>query len=161
LDGAVCDVRVSPDTPPETQLKGLESMEDPRDRSSPVDPIERSEREAGPPPTEIADAIAAELLHIHRESYGRAAERATSHLVGDTLIVILDGLELLPNEEFLVENGRDDVVEQLRTQYQRAIEPTFRAAVERALRRRVVAFSSHAHLDQPRYAVEIFRLAPE
>lgn len=136
-------------------------MEDPKDRTGPLDPIEVSERKAGPPPTEIAEAIAAELLHIHHESYGRASERATSHLVGDTLIVIMDGLELLPNEEFLVENGREDAVEQLRTQYQKAIEPTFRAAVERALRRRVVAFSSHAHLDPPRYAVEIFRLAPE
>jgi uncharacterized protein YbcI len=135
-------------------------MEDPKDRTGPLDPIEVSERKAGPPSTEIDDAVAAELLRIHRDSYGRAAMQATSHLVGDTLIVILDGLELLPNEEFLVENGRKDTVAHLRDQYQRAIEPTFRAAIERAMRRRVVAFSSHAHLEPPRFAVEIFRLAP-
>jgi hypothetical protein len=61
----------------------------------------------------------------------------------------------------LVENGREGTVAQLRTQYQKAIEPTFCAAVERATRRRVIAFSSHAHLDPPRFTVEIFRLAPE
>jgi hypothetical protein len=75
--------------------------------------------------------------------------------------VILEGLELLRNEKFLVENGREDAVAQLRSSYQRAIEPTFRAAVERELRRRVVACSSHAHFEPPRFAVEIFRLAPE
>lgn len=136
-------------------------MENPPERPGPLDPIERSEREAGPPPSEIAEAVAAELLHIHHNSYGRAAQAVASHLVGDTLIVILDGLELLPYEEFLVKNGREDAVAQLRVSYHRAIEPTFRAAVERALGRRVVAFSSHAHLDPPRFAVEIFRLAPK
>jgi hypothetical protein len=43
-----------------------------------LDPIERSEREAGPPPSEIADAVAAELLHIHHESYGGTAQAAKS-----------------------------------------------------------------------------------
>jgi hypothetical protein len=85
-------------------------MESPPDRPGPLDPIERSEREAGPPPAEIADAVGAELLHIHHEPYGRAAQAAKSHIVGDTLIVILDGLELLPNEEFLLENGHEDAV---------------------------------------------------
>jgi hypothetical protein len=62
-------------------------MDNPQD---PLDPIERSEREAGPPPTGIADAVGAELLHIQHESYGRTAQAAKTHLVGDTLIVILE-----------------------------------------------------------------------
>jgi uncharacterized protein YbcI len=133
-------------------------MEHSERRPGPIDPIERSEQEAGPPQTEAAEAIAQEVLRIHSESYGRSAASATSHLVGDTLIVLLDGLELLPNEEFLVDAGREDAVERLRKEYQRAIEPTFRAAVERALGRRVIAFASHAQLELPRFAVEIFRL---
>lgn len=132
-------------------------MDDSQHRPGPLDPIERSEEAAGPP-IEAADAIATELLRIHNESYGGAATKAISHLVGDTLIVLMDDLELLPNEEFLVEAGKQDAVVRLRTEYQKAIEPTFRAAVERAMGRRVIAFSSHVHLDPPRFGVEIFRL---
>jgi hypothetical protein len=33
------------------------------------------------------------------------------------------------------------------------------AAPHLVIRRRVIAFSSHVHLDPPRFAVEIFRLA--
>jgi hypothetical protein len=74
--------------------------------------------------------------------------------------VLLDELELLPNEEFLVENGHDDAVVKLRSEYQQAIEPTFRAAVERATGRRVIAFASHVSVEEPRFAIEVFRLEP-
>jgi uncharacterized protein YbcI len=136
-------------------------MEEPRRPDEPVDPIARSEQAAGQPTErDVAEAIAEQLLEIHRESYGRAAERAISHLIDDTLIVLLDGLELLPNEEFLVQNGHHDAVAEVRHQYQKAIEPTFRAAVERATGRRVIAFSSHIAVESPMFAVEIFRLEP-
>jgi uncharacterized protein YbcI len=108
----------------------------------------------------LADAVATELMRIHEESYGRAAEVATCHLLQDTLIVIMDGLELLPNERFLVESGYDEVVAHVRSQYQKAIEPTFRAAVERATGRRVRAFSSHVQLGDDPFIAEIFRLEP-
>lgn len=43
---------------------------------------------------------------------------------------------------------------------QKAIEPTFRAAVERATGRRVIGFASHIQLEEPRFMAEIFRLEP-
>jgi uncharacterized protein YbcI len=135
-------------------------MDDPQHQSGPLDPIESSEQAAGPPQVEAAEAIAAELLRIHNESYGGSATKALSQLVGNTLIVLMDDLELLPNEEFLVDAGKHDAVTRLRTEYQKAIEPTFRAAVERAMGRRVIAFTSHVHLERPRFGVEIFRLEP-
>jgi uncharacterized protein YbcI len=135
-------------------------MDDPQHPPGPLDPIEPSEQAAGPPQVEAADAIATELLRIHNESYGGGATKAVSHLVGNTLIVLMDDLELLPNEEFLVDAGKQDAVVRLRTEYQKAIEPTFRAAVERAMGRRVIAFTSHVHLELPRFGVEIFRLEP-
>jgi uncharacterized protein YbcI len=112
------------------------------------------------PPSEIqiADAIRADILAIHRDSYGRGADRAQAHILDDTVIVMLDGLELLPNEEFLIEQGRGDGVTHLRELFQKAIEPTFSAAVERATGRRVIGFVSHFHLGDPPFAVEIFRL---
>ena len=131
-----------------------------RDRE-PEDPVSRSEEAVGRPSArEVSDSIAEGLLRIHHESYGRGAERAASQMLDDTLIVLLDGIELLPNEEFLVSQGREESVKHVRSEYQKAIEPTFRAAVERATGRRVTGFASLVQLDEPRFVVEIFRLEP-
>jgi uncharacterized protein YbcI len=140
-------------------------MEDPtrrqRPQEEPLDPIQESEAAAGSPSDQrIAASLAQELLQIHRESYGRAARDIKSHIIDDTLIVLFDGLELLPNEEFLVANGHVETVEHVRSKYQKAIEATFRAAVERATGRRVRAFSSHVELGEDPFIVEIFRLEP-
>jgi uncharacterized protein YbcI len=128
----------------------------------PDDPIVRSEEALGQPTgQDVADSISRQLLDIHERSYGRGAGNVNSHLVGDTLIVVLDDLELLPNEEYLISNGKKQAVHDLRTRFQQAIEGTFRAAVERATGRRVVAFTSNTHLEEPFFAVEIFRLEPQ
>ena len=136
-------------------------MEDPHRYEEPADPFEtEGETVERPTDRQVTEAISEQLLHIHRESYGRGAERAVSHVIEDTLVVLLDGLELLPNEEFLVRNGAEDAVAEMRTKYQKAIEPTFRAAVERATGRRVIGFASHVTLEEPRFALEVFRLEP-
>jgi uncharacterized protein YbcI len=133
-----------------------------RESEQPFDPIQESQRSAGQPSErEIADAVGTELTRIHRESYGRAAGAIHSHLIEDTLIVLMEDIELLPNERFLVEAGHAETVAHVRSQYQKAIEPTFRAAVERATGRRVRNFSSHVHLGDDPFIAEIFRLEPE
>jgi len=108
----------------------------------------------------VADEICRDLLAIHRDSYGRSAGNAEAHILHNTVIVILDELELLPNEEFLIAQGQEEAVGSVRTQYQKAIEPTFRAAVERATGRRVIGFASHFQIEEPRFMAEIFRLEP-
>jgi uncharacterized protein YbcI len=112
------------------------------------------------PEQEMTEEISREILAIHNDSYGRGASSATAHLLDDTVVVLLDGLELLPAEEFLIESGSQDAVMTMRDQFQKAIEVTFRAAVERATGRRVIGFTSHSQLDEPRFSVEIFRLEP-
>jgi uncharacterized protein YbcI len=109
---------------------------------------------------EIADEICRDLMAIHRDSYGRTAEDAKAFVLDDTVIVLLNGLELAPNEEFLVSEGHEEAVANLRHQFQKAIEPTFRAAIERATGRQVIGFASHVQLEEPRFAAEIFRLEP-
>jgi hypothetical protein len=74
------------------------------------------------------------------------------------VFVVLDGLELLPNEQFLVENGKQDTVMQVRTHYQHAIRSSFSAAVERATGRTVVGFASTTSVEEPRFMAEVFRL---
>jgi uncharacterized protein YbcI len=112
-----------------------------------------------PTTDEVATQIGDELLRIHRESYGKGAARAEVLMSEDAVYCLMDDVELLPNEAFMIEAGKGDAVVQIRSQYQHAIETTFRAAVERATGRRVVSFASVTKLS-PNYAVEIFRLGP-
>jgi uncharacterized protein YbcI len=102
-------------------------------------------------------ALAEEMLRLHEEAYGKGASEARILSDENTIVVILDGLELQRSEEFLIDAGYGDRVIQNRTLFQQAIETTFRAAVERATGRRVVSFSSSTRVD-PTYAIEVFRL---
>jgi uncharacterized protein YbcI len=115
---------------------------------------------AEPTSGKVADEICRNIQAIQRDSYGGGAERIQAHVLDDTVVVLLDGLELLPNEEFLIEHDREDVVNTVREQFQEAIGATFSAAVERSTGRRVIGFASHVTLQEPRFAVEIFRLEP-
>jgi uncharacterized protein YbcI len=135
-------------------------QQDPEHQRGPADPDPPRGAVAGPTTAEIADEIARDLLAIHHESYGRTAASAEAHVLGDTVIVLLDGLELLPNEEFLIGEGQGEAVGKIRTQFQEAIGPTFSAAVERATGRRVIGFASHIQMEEPRFMCEIFRLEP-
>src|SRR3954452_7283937 len=105
-------------------------------------------------------ALAEELLKIHRETYGKGASRTDAYLMGDSVVCFLDGLELLPNEEFMLERDMGDAVVDIRERYQEAVGATFIAAVERATGRRVTGFLSKMNLN-PHFVCEIFRLAPE
>ena len=107
---------------------------------------------------DTATKIGDELLRIHSESWGAGAESAKTYVLDDAVICFLDGLELLPNEEFLLHEGKGELVVELRSKYQEAVGASFCAAVERATGRRVVQFMSDTSLD-PCFSVEIFRLA--
>jgi uncharacterized protein YbcI len=133
---------------------------EPGRQQGPADPDPQRGEVAGPSAEQVADEICRDLLAIHRDSYGRSAGNAEAHILDNTVIVILDELELLPNEEFLIAQGQEEAVGSVRTQYQKAIEPTFRAAVERATGRRVIGFASHFQIEEPRFMAEIFRLEP-
>jgi uncharacterized protein YbcI len=135
-------------------------LEDRTRGPGPTDPNPRPEQAALPTQGAVEEEIRRDILAIHRDSYGRSAGDAQAHVMDDTVIVILDDLELLPNEEFLVAHGRSDAVKDVREQFQQAIRSTFAAAVERATGRRVVGFASHAEIDESSFAVEIFRLGP-
>jgi uncharacterized protein YbcI len=111
-----------------------------------------------PSEQQVRDELAREILKIHTESYGKGAGRAEAFVSDGWAIVVLDELELLPNEEFLVERGKHEAVMHVREQYQRAIQANLRAAVERATGRTVLGFASTNNVDESRFAVEIFKL---
>jgi uncharacterized protein YbcI len=127
--------------------------------SGPLDPHPQRGAEA-PNEQQVVDEICRELLAIHADSYGRPAGGAEAHVFDDAVIVLLHGLDLLPAELFLIEQGQGQAVNTLHSQFQLAIESTFRAAVERATGRRVIGFTSQVHFDEPRFMTEVFRLEP-
>jgi uncharacterized protein YbcI len=137
-------------------------MDQPQDRKGrppePEDPGGPAQSRQPPSQEQIRDELAREILRIHEESYGNGAETAKVLVSEDWVVVMLDGLELLPNEKFLLENGKADTVTQVRTKYQHAIESSFRAAVERATGRTVVGFASATSIEEPRFVAEIFKL---
>ena len=109
------------------------------------------------PADEAASRAAQDVLQIHLETHGVGAREARADFFGEsTLVVFLDGLELLPNEEFLISQGEEEAVMNARTRYQEAISERFIAAVERATGRRVETFNSITSLDRKRFAAEIF-----
>jgi uncharacterized protein YbcI len=124
----------------------------------PEDPGEPGHTREPPTAEEVHEEIAREILRILEESYGRGAGEALAVVTDGWVTVILDDLELLPNEEFLVEKGKQDTVAHVRTQYQNAIQSSFRAAIERATGRTVVGFASATSVEEPRFMAEIFKL---
>jgi uncharacterized protein YbcI len=111
-----------------------------------------------PSPDQVRAEIAKEILRIHEESYGKGAGKAEAIVTDDWVVVILDDLDLLPNEQLLIEKGRSDTVTQVRAQYQLAIRSSFSAAVERATGRTVIGFASVNSVEEPRFAAEMFKL---
>ena len=106
----------------------------------------------------IEEEVRREILALHLESYGRGAASVKVYLLEDLVVVLLEGLELQPNEEFMIENGYRDAVVSTRDQFQKAIGPSFVAIVERATGRRVNGFTSHLEVDGEPYGIEVFRL---
>jgi uncharacterized protein YbcI len=116
-----------------------------------------AERQEPPSEQQVREEISREILRIHEESCGKGAGKAHTYLGDDFVVVVLDELELLPNEEFLLERGEQDTVIQVRTRYQLAIQSSLRAAVERGTGRTVTGFSSATSIE-PRFVAEIFKL---
>jgi uncharacterized protein YbcI len=131
---------------------------DPDRSEGPEDPGRPEDAREPPSRRQVTDEIGREILRIYQDSYGTSAGKAEAIVAEHWVIVMLDDLELLPNEQFLVENGKEDTVMQVRTQYQRAIRSSFSAAVERATGRTVVGFASTTSLEEPRFMAEVFRL---
>jgi uncharacterized protein YbcI len=108
----------------------------------------------------MAEQISREILAIQLDSYGHGADNVHAYLLDDTVLVLLDGLELTPSEEFMVSVGRSEAVIAMRNQFQQAIAATFKAVIERVTGRRVVGFASQQQVTEPRFAMELFRLGP-
>ncbi len=100
--------------------------------------------------------ITRELVSLHSEYYGRGPTKARSFLVGDTVVSILEG-GFTTVEATLIADGKSQAVHEVRRSFQSAMEDRFRAVVEGATGRKVVAYMSQIHTN-PDLAAELFVL---
>ena len=104
------------------------------------------------------DRVTRDLVRLHGEYYGKGPTKARSYMVNDTLISILEG-GFTTVEATLIADGKSDAVHHMRRSFQMAMEERFRAVVEDATSRKVVAYMSQIHTN-PDMAVELFVLEP-
>jgi uncharacterized protein YbcI len=102
--------------------------------------------------------ISRDLVRLHSEYYGKGPTRARTYMVSDTVMSILEG-GFTTVEATLIAEGKAEAVHDMRRSFQTAMEERFRAVVEKATGRNVIAYMSQIHTN-PDLAVELFVLGP-
>jgi uncharacterized protein YbcI len=110
---------------------------------------------------QVLAEISRRIVQLHAEYYGRGPTKARTEWLGpnrDYLIcVLLDCFTTV--ERTLVELGRLAEVRTTRQVFQDAMADKFKALVEQATGRKVIAFMSQAN-PAPEMAIEFFALEP-
>ena len=116
--------------------------------------------ETKPPETmgETLAEISNALVGLHKRFYGKGPVRAKTFLVDSTVLCLLEGGFTIV-ERTLIDTGRDQIVRDLRHNFQLAMQDQYTEVIEKRLGRRVVAYLSQVHTD-PDIAVELFMLEP-
>ena len=102
--------------------------------------------------------ISTQLVQLHHRYYGKGPNKAKTYMVNDTVICILKG-GFTTVERTMIDQGKSDVVHQMRRGFQQAMETQFKSVVEAATGRKVIAYMSQIHHD-PDMAIELFVLEP-
>jgi uncharacterized protein YbcI len=110
-----------------------------------VDPTEASGSEAthGEELAQITNGI----VRLFSEYYGRGPTRAKSYLLDDVYVVTVLRDTLTTVERTLADTGHGEQVRSVRLTFQEALADTFKAVVEDALGRKVVAYHSQLLID--------------
>jgi uncharacterized protein YbcI len=107
---------------------------------------------------EMLSSISTQLVQMHSRFYGKGPNGAKSHFVDNAVLCVLEG-GFTAAEKTLIEKGDTQAVLAVRYSFQTAMEDQFKAVVEDATGRKVIAYMSQIHVN-PDLAVELFMLAP-
>ena len=113
------------------------------------------------PPGTLGETLAEisnALVGLHKRYYGKGPVRAKTFLVDNTVLCLLEGGFTIV-ERTLIDTGRDQIVRDLRHNFQLAMQDQYTEVVESRLGRKVLAYLSQVHTD-PDIAVELFMLEP-
>lgn len=111
---------------------------------------------ARPPST--AATISTGVVRVVHEYTGRGPTKARTTIDQNTVVVMM-GDTLTKSERKLADDGKSDLVYEIRHQFQGTMRDDLIDVVETALERKVIAFMSANHLD-PDLAAEVFVLQP-
>ena len=103
-----------------------------------------------------AASISNAISRLHRDHYGRGPTTVRTIIQRNYVVCFLDDI-YTPVERTLIDAGRSEAVRETRNIFQDAMSANFRASVEEATGRTVVAFMSQVHF-APDMAAEVFVL---
>ena len=107
----------------------------------------------------VLRTVSRAIVELYKEQFGRGPETVSSRFAGpDTLITLL-GNSLTPVERTMRDMGEGQRLRDIRMLFQHATEDKFRAIIEDATGRRVVAFMSGIDVAHD-VSCEVFTLAP-
>jgi uncharacterized protein YbcI len=107
----------------------------------------------------VSAAVSNAVVGLVRQYTGRGPTKARTHISRDFVSVVMADT-LTKAERRLVEDGKADLVLQIRHEFQKTMRHDLVAAVETITEREVIAFMSDNHID-PDMAVESFVLRPQ
>jgi uncharacterized protein YbcI len=105
----------------------------------------------------VLQAVSNAMVRLYKEKFGRGPTKVRADFAGPDILICTLRKTLTPVERTLVELGEHQRLRDVRTFFQDATEPEFRAAVEEILGRRVVAFVGGIDATED-VAAEIFYL---
>ncbi len=109
-------------------------------------------------PKSQSKAISNGIGAVHREHYGRGADRIRTLIHQDTVLTTLEDC-FTTVEKRMIDEGEFVQVRETRTMFQDWMRPRFTEIVEGATGRKVWAFFSQVTHD-PDFAAELFLLQP-
>ena len=120
-----------------------------------TDPHEHVARDDGT----VSAAVSNAVVGLVRQCTGRGPTQARTSISRDLVSVVMADT-LTKAERRLADDGKADLVLQIRHEFQKTMRDDLVAAVEAITEREVVAFMSDNHID-PDMAVESFVLRPQ
>jgi uncharacterized protein YbcI len=105
-------------------------------------------------------AVTDAMIEMHQRYYHRAPVTAKSMLLGGDLLACVLGGVYTDVEQTMIELQRSTILQEIRNEFQNAMQHKFIATVEALSGRGVLAFISNHHVG-PDIEIELFLLRPE
>lgn len=106
----------------------------------------------------LLNAVTEAMVALHERYHHRKPVTAKTQLLGDDLLVCILGGVYTDVEKTMIELQKKTVVQETRSDFQKAMQHKFIEVVERLSGRDVLAFISNSHVG-PDIEMEIFMLA--
>jgi uncharacterized protein YbcI len=112
------------------------------------------------PPAGTLREISQAMVRIYKVQFGRGPETVWTRYNGPDAITSILQNSLTPVERSMLKMGEAHRLRDIRTMFQHATEPEFRAEVERITGRRVIGFMSGIDVHHD-ISCEVFTLEPQ